>query len=97
MATIDEFRAEGPGRDGGDPAHPGAWRRWLRFVIGLTAILLFAFAVIPWLQELGPVREITAVIEENDIDAAALFYTDSEESSDADAWMRNSLKRRPKK
>ena len=74
---------------------PGLFGRWLRFAVGLAVLLTFAFVVIPWLQTLGPAREVTEVIERNDIDAGGLFYTDVEETAEAEIFIRNSMARRP--
>jgi hypothetical protein len=63
--------------------------RWGRFLAGWLVILLFAFAVIPALQRLGPVREVRQAIQNTGIDATALFYTDSDVSSEAEASIRD--------
>jgi len=74
------------------PVIPGAKRRWLRFLAGLTAILLFAFGLVPALQQVGPVREVRDAIRNSGIDATALFYTDSEVFPEAEASIRDSLR-----
>lgn len=74
----------------------GAFQRWTRFAIGVAAILVFAFVVIPWLQSFGTAREIKRVVLEKNIDAGALFYSDIPESSEAEMWIRDSLKRAKK-
>jgi hypothetical protein len=56
---------------------------------------MFAFGVIPAVQRLGPVREVREAVEDSGIDASALFYTESEVSSQAESSLRNSLKYRP--
>ena len=73
--------------DGGSAA-----QRWGRFAGGLTALLLFAFVVIPALQRMEPVREVREAIQRRDIDATALFYTESELSSEAEASMRDAMR-----
>jgi len=76
-----------------DPSHraSGAGHRWARFFAGLLVILLFVFVVIPGLQRLGPVRKVRDAIENRGIDATALFYTESEVSSEAEASIRNAI------
>ena len=69
----------------------GTGHRWARFLAGLGVILLFAFGVVPALQQLGPVREVRDAIENRGIDATALFYTEIEVSSEAEASIRNAL------
>ena len=71
---------------------PGLGQRWARFLAGVTAILVFAFAVIPGLQQVGPVREVHDAIQNSGIDATALFYTETEVSSEAESSIRNALR-----
>ena len=71
---------------------PEAVRRWARFLAGLAAILLFAFGVIPCLQRLGPVREVRRAVQNAGIDATALFYTESDVSSEAETSIRGALR-----
>ncbi len=78
-----------------EAGEPGAARRWTRFTAGLVLILLFAFVAIPGLQRLGPIREVRDAIRSTGIDATALFYTESEVSSEAEASIRDALKYPP--
>jgi hypothetical protein len=59
--------------------------------VGIIALLLIAFGVIPAMQSLGPVREIRSAIQSADVDATALFYSESEHSYEAEASIRNGL------
>ena len=68
-----------------------ARRRWTRFLAAVLAILLFAFGVIPAVQRLAPVRNLCAAIQRSGIDATALFYTESDVSSEAEASIRSAL------
>ena len=83
-----------PARPSGasDAGAPGATQRWVRFLVGVLSILVFAFVVIPGLQRLGPGRDIHEAIQQSGIDATALFYSESQISSDAEASIRNALK-----
>lgn len=80
----------GPGES--DAGRGGLVRRWSGFFAGLAAILAFAFGVVPAFQKLGPVRTITEGVRESGIDASALFYTETEVASEAEASLRNALK-----
>ncbi len=73
-----------------------ACRPWARLLAGLSAILLFAFCAIPSLQRLGPVREVRDAIHRRDIDATALFYTESHTSAEAEAAIRDALEFPPR-
>ena len=63
----------------------------MRFLAGLLVILLFAFGAIPGLQRLGPVCELRDAIRNSGIDATALFYTESDVFSGAEAAIRNAM------
>ncbi|MHC4599800.1 MAG: hypothetical protein ACYS47_12415 [Planctomycetota bacterium] len=63
--------------------------RWTRLALCLLAVLAFIFVVGPWLSRAPLVKPLTRFIEERDIDAGALFYTEVEAFSDADVTMRN--------
>lgn len=76
---------------------PGACRRWVRFLAGLLMILLFAFGAVPGLQRLGPVHELRDAIRNSGIDATALFYTESEACSEAEASIRNAITYSPRR
>ena len=71
---------------------PSLRTRWLRFLGGLMAILLFAFVGVPGLQRLGPVAEVQQAIRSSGIDATALFYTETDVSSDAESSIRNAMR-----
>ena len=58
----------------------------------LTAIFLGAFVALPLVQRLGPVREVRSAIQAADIDATALFYTESETSAESESSLRNALR-----
>ena len=74
---------------------PRTARRWAQFLGGLLVILLFAFGAIPALQRLGPIREVREVIRRSGIDATALFYTESDVSSEAEASILNAIRYSP--
>jgi hypothetical protein len=85
-------RTASPRRGAQTVGTPGAASRWARFLAGVLAILLFAFGAVPLWQCLGPVREARRAIQHSGVDATALFYTESDVSSEAEASIRNALR-----
>lgn len=85
------------GAPGVSPVHSpprpdaGPLRRWAMLLAGLAAILLLAFGGIPLFQQLKPVREVREAINRREIDATALFYTESHTSAEAESAIRNAL------
>jgi len=71
------------------------WRAWTRFLVGLALLLGFAFGLLPWLARLPAVRPLTEYVEESGIEATGLFYTEVEESREAEMNMRHSLEYAP--
>jgi hypothetical protein len=63
--------------------------RWTRLALCLLAVLAFIFVVGPWLARAPLVEPLTRFVEERDIEAGALFYTEVEAFADADVHMRN--------
>ena len=63
-------------------------------ILGLTFLSLWLFAVVigPWLQHyIYSMDEMVQVIEENDIDAGAYFYTEIEGSYTGEKYLRQSI------
>lgn len=90
--TTTYHRPPAPSSDAPRAGASGEGHRWARFAAGVVVILLFAFVAIPALQRVGPVREVREAIERADIDATALFYTESDVSSEAEAAIRNAMR-----
>ena len=90
-------RPPAPSAHAADAPAPGTRQRWTRFLVGVLVIFLFAFGVIPCVQRLGPVREVHEAIQKSGIDATALFYSESEVSSEAEASIRNALRYAPRR
>ena len=88
--TSEQIRTPSSSRLGA--GQPRAVRRWSQFLAGLLGILLFAFGVIPALQRLEPVREVRDATRRAGVDASALFYTESDVSSEAEASIRNAMR-----
>jgi len=58
---------------------------WLRLGLGVLAIVVFMFGLAPLLERFTPVGELTAFVQERDLDAGAYWWSDSEEY--APAWL----------
>ncbi len=71
-------------------------RRWARLFLGVLLIWAFMFIVAPWVEKMPSVEPIIRFIEENDIDASALYYTDIEEFSEAEIHMENAMNFAPR-
>lgn len=70
-------------------SRPKAWG-----ILGITFLSLWVFAVAvgPWLQHhIYGMDEIVRVIEENDIDSGAYFYTEIEGAYTGEKYLRQSL------
>lgn len=61
--------------------------KWAKFLLGICSILIFVFGIAPFLQRYEPIAAIHQYIQENDIDATPLFYTEAEEFAEADSMM----------
>ncbi len=66
--------------------------RWAVFFFFLLLIWTFIFVIAPALQRLPLVQPLAEYINQNDIDADALFYTEVEEVGEAETNIRNTLK-----
>lgn len=56
---------------------------WIQLLIGIIGIWLFIFILTPLLTSTGKTAEIMEYIQENNIDATPLFYTESEVAKEA--------------
>ncbi len=66
-------------------------------MLGLALILVFIFIIAPLIRRIPYVRVIVDYAEENDIDTSALFYTELEESAEAESFLRDSMRYPPRK
>ena len=66
--------------------------QWLRLLAGLLVVWAVVFVAAPALQQWRPVAAVHDVIREKDIEATGLVYTEVEEFSDADSYMRATMK-----
>jgi hypothetical protein len=77
---------DSPGRGGG-----ANWRGWLGLGIGLTAIWLFTFVVLPGIQKLPLINPVMEIIAESGVNAGSYWYTQLEETADGSMYVRNTL------
>ncbi|MEE9117567.1 MAG: hypothetical protein V3U02_03090 [Calditrichia bacterium] len=59
---------------------------WLSLVLGIVILGLLAFIGIPSFNSLDYVNRITTSSKDSDIDAASLFYSETEQSSEAEIY-----------
>lgn len=69
--------------------------RLLRLLLCIGLVAIFIFFVGPWISRTPLYEPLGSFIEDNNIDAGALFYTEVEEFSSADVYMRNLLNYTP--
>jgi hypothetical protein len=61
----------------------------------LLLVWAFMFALAPMLQALPTVRAIADSIDETGINASALYYTDLDETAEAEMFLRNAERYAP--
>lgn len=76
---------------------PSMQRRWSRFLLGVSLILFFMFGIGPLLDKMPYIQPMVQFIEEREIDATALYYTEIEEFSEAAINMENTMDYMPQK
>jgi hypothetical protein len=82
------------GRDG--PRVSSA-RGWVGLGIGIAALLVFTYVVLPLAKRLPLVAPVMEVIEQSDIPTSQYWYTQSEETDAAVSSVRNALRRAEKR
>lgn len=88
MATNADKKANAPG-PGGTGSRVRAWAMLFFFSFCIWG---FGAYLGPWLQNRIPtMKQIVQVIEENDIDSGAYFYTEIEASYEGERYLRESL------
>lgn len=68
-------------------------KQWCRLALGIGALGLVIFLVLPWLRTLPGIRPVMDVIAEEGIDANVYFYTGSEEVARAERHVRQVLQK----
>ncbi len=76
---------------GGHGAPPASWRRWGAFLLGALLLLGALFGISQAVERVPFLRPLAQFILESGIDAGALFYTEVEETGDAETHMRNTI------
>ncbi len=77
----------------GFPCPSNRIRKWITLFFCMLLIWTFVFIVAPWIEKLPFVKPLADFIEESGIDASALYYTEIEETSDAELMMRSTMER----
>jgi len=70
-------------------------KKWFRLFVGFACIWAFMFVLIPSFDDLPVVKPLIDFIEERDMNATALFYSDAEETAEAQNYLINSKRFRP--
>ena len=68
---------------------------WLKLLLGIALILLFIFVGGPLSKHLPGARRMAEVIDERNLRATAIYYTDFEESFEGSEYIRHSLEYPP--
>jgi hypothetical protein len=66
-------------------------------LFSILLVVVFIFYVCPLMDKLPLVEPLIEFIDEQNIDAGALYYTEIEEFSDAEVTMRNTMSFAPGK
>jgi|GEM_PF-1390495 len=69
----------------------GRLRGWFGLVLGLAAIWVMAYVVLPWGNRLPLIAPIMQAIETSGIDAGTYWYTQSEETAVAQMYVRHAI------
>lgn len=91
IAITHKIEKVGYGRQ--RPSNKG--RKWLALSAWLFLIWVFMFILAPWMQKSQAVKPLADFIEEREIDASALYYTEVEEASVAELNIRSGIEYRP--
>ena len=76
------------------PKEKSRIRAWVTLCLCLVMIWAFGAFVGPWLiEEIPTMKEMVTVIEEQDINSSAYFYTEIEASYEGERYLRESLSR----
>ena len=76
-------------------AAPQKLNPYLKLVIGITLILVFIFGIGSLAQWIPGARHMADVIDERNLRATAIYYTDFEEPAEGSERIRDSLDYRP--
>lgn len=71
--------------------------RWLGLLFGFFLVWVFMFIIAPWIERAPAVRPLTRFIEDTGIDAGALYYTEIDETADAEMYLHDAYTYAPLK
>ncbi len=71
-------------------------KQWGYLLGSIVLIGIFMFIIAPAMKTLPLIKPLTQYIEEQDIDAGALYYTEVEEFAIAETNMNNTMNYMPK-
>lgn len=74
-----------------DTPKRGGVRGWFGLALGLAAIWVMAYVVLPWGNRLPLIAPIMQAIEVSGIDAGTYWYTQSEETAVAQMYVRHAI------
>ena len=67
-------------------------KRVVKLILCIVSVLFFMFFIGPMMDKLPLVKPLVQFIDEREIDASALYYTEIEEFSEANSNMENTMK-----
>jgi hypothetical protein len=76
---------------GGPSTPPAGLAPWLKLLIGIALILFFMFGIGSLAQWIPGARHMAHVIDESNLRATAIYYTDFEEPAEGSERIRDSL------
>lgn len=88
MAPVDR---ESPTGGAEAPRRALRFRPWLNLLIGIALVLFFIFGIGSLSQHIPGARRMARVIDEGDIRATAIYYTDFEEPAVGSEYIRDCL------
>ena len=77
-------------------ASGGLLKRWAALGLCLLVLWVFVFVVAPLLEQVPAVGRITSYVERSGIDASALYYTELEETAEAEMHLRDAATYAPR-
>jgi hypothetical protein len=90
MNSLDSKEMEGRAGAQASRLAPGLLSRWLWLFFGFVCIWAFMFVIVPAFSDLPMVKPIIDFNVKHDIKATALFYSDTEETGEAQNYLKNS-------
>ena len=73
----------------------GAVRKWLGLFLGFFLVWIFMFIIAPAIEKTDAVKPFAQFIEDSGIDAGALYYTEIEETAEAEMYLLDAARYAP--